>query len=461
MDEKDDHLKEAEITVHSASPVDDSDPRNWSSTYKWSIVILVAALSAVVQLSTIIAAPVSPSILAHFHSDNALYRTLIVSIWELGEIVAPLLWGPLSELYGRHWVLNIANILFVAFLAGNAASTNIQMLIAFRFLSGSATAGSTIGPGIVSDLWPEESRGRAMSIMSMTGALGPVIGPIIGSYLSQKAGWRWAFWLPTIAAGVLSILFVIIYRETYSVTLAKRKAGTQPKDGDETAGQLFFNTILRPLRLLIRSPMLILVTIYLSVVYGFTYLIMTNIAPIFQILYHFSEGASGLCFLGLCLGLVLGAFLCSFLLDHYLRTVRAKSTISTPEQRLPPVLIACLIMSIGFIVFGWTVHFHVQYVVPIIGTGIIGFGLVATTITLQTYVVDAFGVYAVSATSAMLVPRNACAAFLPLAGTPLFNALGYGWGGTLLGLVVLVFSPMPVAFMWFGTRLKGRDLGDV
>ena len=48
MDEKEDHLKQAEITVHAASPVDHADPRNWSSSYKWAIVILVAALSAVV-----------------------------------------------------------------------------------------------------------------------------------------------------------------------------------------------------------------------------------------------------------------------------------------------------------------------------------------------------------------------------------------------------------------------------
>ncbi|OQD98666.1 hypothetical protein PENSOL_c008G07706 [Penicillium solitum] len=108
------------------------------------------------QLCTIIAAPVSLPILTNFHSTNALYRTLIVSIWELGEIISPLFWGPLSELYGRRWVLNIANLLFVVFLAGTALSTNIQMLIAFRFLSGLATACSPIGPGIVKDLFEEE-----------------------------------------------------------------------------------------------------------------------------------------------------------------------------------------------------------------------------------------------------------------------------------------------------------------
>lgn len=449
-------------------------------------------------MSTIIAAPVSPAILIGFHSNNALYRTLIVSIWELGEIVAPLIWGPLSEHYGRRWVLNVADILFVAFHAGTALSTNIHMLIAFRFLSGAATASLPIGPGIVRDLFEEERRGRAMSIMSMTGTLGAVAGPIVGSYLAEREGWRWAFWLPTIVAGALALLLLAVNRETYEAIILewmarqrlcetgnpdlRSKYGTdETHAGTDSNAAVFklFDAFTRPLRLLVRSSILILITVYISVVYGYTYLMMTTIAPVFQEIYGFSTGASGLCFLGLCLGLTLGAFICSFLLDWYVRMAKAKahapaqqeqdqtqtglagaspsppSTV-TPEHRLPPVLFSCIFMSSGFFLFGWTAHAHVHFMVPIIGTAIIGLGLVATTITLQTYIVDVFGVYAVSATSAMLVPRNASAAFLPLAGPPLFQRLGYHWGGTLLGLVVLAFAVMPVGFMRWGEKLRGR-----
>ncbi|KAJ9487232.1 hypothetical protein VN97_g6098 [Penicillium thymicola] len=212
---------------------DPTNPLNWPKRWKWSIVILIACLSAELQLCTIIAAPVTLPILADFHSTNVLYRTLIVSIWELGEIVSPLFWGPLSELYGRRWVLNIANLLFVAFLAGTALSTNIQILIVFRFLSGLATACSPIGPGIVKDLFEEEYRGRAMSIMSLAGVVGPVIGPVIGSYLGERAGWRWVFWLLTIISSGLSILMLIIYRETYKVIILERKAKKLRRETDK------------------------------------------------------------------------------------------------------------------------------------------------------------------------------------------------------------------------------------
>ncbi|KAJ5721762.1 MFS multidrug transporter [Penicillium malachiteum] len=452
---------------------DPSNPLNWSKTYKWSIVVLTACLSTVVQLCTIIAAPVSPSILTHFHSDNSLYRTLIVSIWELGEIIAPLIWGPLSEQYGRRWVLHVANFLFVAFLVGTSLSTNIQMIIAFRFLSGAATAASPIGPGIVKDLFAEEQRGRAMSIMSLTGALGPVIGPIIGSYLGQRAGWRWAFWLPTIVSGALSLLLFAFYKETYKVTILKRKARElaestgnpqirskyEIENENETTSQRLFRTAIRPLRLLFRFPLLSLITLYISVVYGFTYLVMTTIAPVFQNSYGFSEGASGLSFLGLCLGLVLGALLCSWTLDYYISIIKNRNggQSPAPEQRLPPVFLACILMCGGHILFGWTVHYHIQFVVPIIGTGMIGFALAVTTISVQTYIIDSFGIYATSAISAMLVPRNATAAFLPLVGPPMFASLGYGWGGTLVGLLVLMFAPMPLLLMRFRKRLQANN----
>lgn len=416
----------------------------------------------------------SPAILTHFHSNNSLDRTLIVSIWELGEIIAPLIWGPLSEQYGRKWVLHSANFLFVAFLIGTSFSTNLHMIIAFRFLSGAATAASPIGPGIVKDLFAEEHRGRAMSIMSLTGALGPVIGPIIGSYLGERAGWRWAFWLPTIVSGALSLLLLVFYRETYKVTILKHKARqlsretgsndlrSKYENSNETTGQKLFRTAIRPLRLLFRFPTLALITVYISVVYGFTYLIMTTIAPVFQDNYGFSEGASGLSFLGLCLGLVFGALLCSWALDHCLRMVRGRNSAqpATPEQRLAPVFLACILMCGGLLIFGWTVHYHVQFVIPIIGTAMIGFALAVTTISVQTYIIDAFGIYATSAISAMLVPRNATAAFLPLVGPPTFNSLGYGWGGTLVAFLVLMFAPMPLLLMRFSKRLRAIGAHD-
>lgn len=74
------------------------------------------------------------------------------------------------------------------------------MLIGFRLLAG--IAGSTvitIGGGTFGDMFSAEERGPAMAIWSMGPLMGPVIGPVAGGFLAEAEGWRWVFWVITIA----------------------------------------------------------------------------------------------------------------------------------------------------------------------------------------------------------------------------------------------------------------------
>ncbi len=69
-------------------------------------------------------------IMADFHSSNQLDATILVSIWELGVVVGPIIIGPLSETDGRLMVYHAANILSISFAAIAAFSQNMDMLIA-------------------------------------------------------------------------------------------------------------------------------------------------------------------------------------------------------------------------------------------------------------------------------------------------------------------------------------------
>lgn len=262
------------------------------------------------QLGTIMCAPVAPQVLAEFQSNNCLYTALLVSVWELGEVVGPLLIAPLSELYGRLWVYNIANVLFVLCGVGGALSKTIHMLIAFRFLSGLSVASIILNPGIVGDLFVKEQRGHAMSIVSLAMMTGPIMGPIVGSYLGQKAGWRWTFWLPTILCGAFEGFFVIFYRETYKVEILKRRVHRLQKatgneklrskyDHKKSPSRIFREAIFRQLGILLFSPIVLLLSLYVSVVYGYLYLIITTLTEVFEAQYRFSPSSVGLVFLGL------------------------------------------------------------------------------------------------------------------------------------------------------------------
>lgn len=144
-------------------------------------------------------APGVPEVMAEFHSTNTTIASFVVSIYILGYAFGPLFIAPLSELYGRTPIYNVSNVLFVIFTIACAVSSNMGMLIGFRFLAGMmGSTPLTIGGGTNADMFKQEERGAAMAIWSIGPLLGPVIGPVAGSYLSQAKGWRWDFWLLSI-----------------------------------------------------------------------------------------------------------------------------------------------------------------------------------------------------------------------------------------------------------------------
>jgi multidrug resistance protein len=147
-------------------------------------------------------APGVQQLMEDFNTSSTTFATFVVSIFVLGFACGPLLLAPLSELYGRVLIYNTTNVLFLAFTILCAVAQNPSMLLAFRFLSGFAgVATITIGSGTIADLMPREKRGRAVSIWSVGTILGPMIGPIIGGYVTEALGWRWMFWVIAIVVG--------------------------------------------------------------------------------------------------------------------------------------------------------------------------------------------------------------------------------------------------------------------
>jgi len=75
-------------------------------------------------------------------------------------------------------------------------------------------------------------------------------------------------------------------------------------------------------------------------------------------------------------------------------------------------------------------------------------------IPIQSYLIDAYSLYAASATAASTVFRSLLGAFLPMTGMPMYNALGQGWGNSLLGFLALAMVPVPYLFFRYGKRIR-------
>ena len=256
-----------------------------------------------------ICAPAVPLILSDFSSGEKRYSTILVSIWELGEAFGPLLIAPGSEVFGRAPIYHTANVLFVLFSVGGALSKNIEMLVAFRFLTGLTVASVTLDPSVVGDMFVVEERGKVMAIANLAPLIGPIAGPIIGGYMSQAIGWRWTFWLPAILGAIVETGFVLLFRETYKVKIIQKKVRRLRQKtanhslrsiyGDPSSTEIFSRSFIRPVQMFFVSPVLFSLSVYVAAVFGYLYLLLTSITEAFENTYDFSAGSASLTFLGL------------------------------------------------------------------------------------------------------------------------------------------------------------------
>jgi hypothetical protein len=120
------------------------------------------------------------------------------------------------------------------------------------------------------------------------------------------------------------------------------------------------------------------------------------------------------------------------------------------------MILGGFVLPAGLFIYGWSVEAKVPWIVPILGTALVGFGSMITLIPTQTYLVDAFTLHAASAIAAGGVFRSITGAVMPLAGPPLYSALGVGWGNSLLGFIALAIIPVPILFCRYGEYLRER-----
>jgi hypothetical protein len=83
-----------------------------------------------------------------------------------------------------------------------------------------------------------------------------------------------------------------------------------------------------------------------------------------------------------------------------------------------------------------------------------GFSLLLGVVPLMAYIVDAFGIYSASATTAVLVIRCLMGTFLPLVVGPLVEKLGYGWAFTVFAALVLSVAPIPLLVTRYGVKWR-------
>jgi len=223
------------------------------------------------------------------------------------------------------------------------------------------------------------------------------IGPVAGGYLVEAAGWRWVFWLIAIVGGVVSILGVIIMRETYApVILARKAARLRKETGNEairskldtglSPKELIIRSLIRPTKMLILSPIVALMSIYMALVYGIMYLLFTTFTFVFEGNYGFSSGNVGLTYIALGIGMFVGLGVMGVGSDRIVKAAQARGETLKPEIRIPLrlTLPGAIAIPIGLFIYGWTAQYRVHWAVPLLGTLFVGYGMIALFVSYNT-----------------------------------------------------------------------------
>ncbi|OQN99395.1 hypothetical protein B0A48_14372 [Cryoendolithus antarcticus] len=188
------------------------DPNDeYGGRSKGKVAIIMAALCMAVFLAALdvtIITTALPTISEHFHSTSGY--TWIGSAFTLANAASVPSWGKISDIFGRKPMLLLANIVFMIGSLVAALSTSIGMLIAARAVQGLGGGGLVILVNItIGDLFSLRVRGAFYGVIGGVWSLASAIGPIIGGVLTERASWRWCFYINLPLDGLAFFILLI------------------------------------------------------------------------------------------------------------------------------------------------------------------------------------------------------------------------------------------------------------
>ncbi|KAJ3828255.1 major facilitator superfamily domain-containing protein [Lentinula raphanica] len=448
---------------------DPANARNWSFSKKWTCVAIVSLYTFLSPLSSSMLAPGLPDIATRYGVTSTTETSLMLSVFLVSFALGPLILAPLSEMYGRTWILHFGTFFSLAFNIGCAFAPNAGAFIGFRFLNGfSGSAPIACGGGSIGDLFSERDRASAMAIYSLGPLIGPAVGPVAGGFIAQTIGPKYVFIVIAAACGVSLVVGVPLLKETYAPVIRLRRARAE---GDLEKAKHFHGSmsnmskweylwlnLSRPVILLSRSFICFILSLYMAFMYGIYYLMFTTFPELFNGIYGFDTGIGGLVYLGLGIGFLVATMFGAKTADqiyHYLASKNGGK--GKPEMRIPALAFGSLWVPVGLFWYGWSAQARIHWIMPIIGSGIFGFGMMTTFLPIQLYLVDAFQ-FAASALAAASVMRSLLGFAFPLFGTQMYHALGYGGGNSLLGgLAIVLGIPFPIWIYYKGEQMRARN----
>lgn len=208
------HHSEKRSTMHYVNwDVNDPEcPYNWSHSYRWILTMGVATLVVSAAFGSSIVTGRLNGVVESFGCTEEV-AILQVSLMVFGFMIGPLLWSPVSEIFGRKPVYIFALGIYAIFNIPCAVAKNIETVLVCRFIGGFfASCSLTLAGGSIADIWPTEHRGNAIAYFAAAPYAGPVLGPLVGGWISVGTqNWRWIYWVSYLIASFKNKIRKLIF----------------------------------------------------------------------------------------------------------------------------------------------------------------------------------------------------------------------------------------------------------
>ncbi len=454
------------------------------------------AFGFAVTLGTSVYTPGYPEVMKKFGVSSTV-ALLPLSLYVLGLAFGPVLAAPISETRGRKVVYLVSLPIAALFTLGAGFSNSIAALAVTRFFSGFfGSPVLAVGGGTNVDIWQPVHRAVATSAFLVAPFLGSALGPVLGGFAAQNKGWRWTQWL-ILFAMIPTYMYSLGMKETYKRFILQNRAkklGIPPPpkgpNGLAAIRLLMTVTLFRPVRMLFIEPIVFFLSLYtgfnFSILFGF----FDAFPIVFEGVYHFNGGLTGLTFLGIALGCciaVVTAIVIDRLLYHpqHLSSQReGRGGAVAPEHRLYVAMMGSLGLPIGLFWFAWTARGDVHWISPVLATVPFAWGNLSVFTAAALYLVDVYGpLNGASALAANGLVRYIAGAAFPLftvqserdhlhyrltcfesevethadCALPVYDRLTIPWATSLLGFVSIAMLPIPWVLFKFGPQIRRKS----
>lgn len=360
----------------------------------------------------------------------------------LAQGLGNLIWVPTMLSFGKRWTILGTMALLLPCIAWAATAKSYESLLAARIISGFASGASeSFAPVIIGEIWYEHNLTTALGFFALCLLAGAGLGQLCLGYVTQGAGWRWAFWVTFIACGVnfLTMLFWLpetTYQRGLKVgttagDVERNEVAREDKErGGETAAnpgqdgvyltlvstgtplksisqniwfvrhphvqyrQNWLLSFIRPFQFFVSIPVTWSSLTYAVAAGAFTAMgvcvpQLTAGPP-----YNFGPGAQGLFGMSGLVGAILGGTVGAKLVDVFNSRMEKRrfgaNQQHKPEERLVMMVMPFVTTSTGLVMYGFTIEKQMAWIAPAVGYAIHSFGFAVLASITYSYAVDAY-----------------------------------------------------------------------